>query len=74
MAVWTEFGPLIERLAGRTIEVTYSDWRPGDQPVFVCDISKAKRDFGWEPRVDVPTGVRRLYEWVAGNLELFKHL
>jgi len=74
MAVWTEFGPLIERLAGRKIDITYSDWRPGDQPVFVCDIAKAKRDFGWEPRVDVPTGVRRLYEWVAGNLDLFKHL
>lgn len=74
MAVWTEFGFLIEELAGRPIPVTHSDWRPGDQPVFVCDISKAKADFGWEPKIDVPTGVRRLYEWVGENLELFKHL
>lgn len=74
MSVWSEFGPLIEELAGRKIEVTYSGWRPGDQPVFVCDIAKAKRDFGWEPRVDVRTGVRRLYDWVAQNLDLFKHL
>lgn len=74
MSVWAEFGPLIEELCGRKIEVTYSDWRPGDQPVFVCDISKAERDFGWEPRVDVRTGVRRLYGWVAENLDLFAHL
>jgi CDP-paratose 2-epimerase len=74
MSIWTEFGPLIEELAGRKIEVTHSDWRPGDQPVFVCDIAKARRDFGWAPRVDVRTGIRRLYEWVAENLDLFKHL
>jgi len=74
MAVWSEFGPLIEELCGRKIQVTYSDWRPGDQPVFVCDISKARRDFGWEPRVDVRTGIKRLYDWVAENLDLFKHL
>jgi len=74
MSVWSEFGPLIEELAGRKIEVTYSGWRPGDQPVFVCDIAKAKRDFGWEPRVDVRMGVRLLYDWVAKNLDLFTHL
>jgi CDP-paratose 2-epimerase len=74
MAVWTEFGPLIEEVCGRKIEVTYSSWRPGDQPVFICDITKAKRDFGWEPKVDIRTGIRRLYDWVAGNLELFKNI
>lgn len=71
MSVWCEFGPLIEELAGRKIEVTYSDWRPGDQPIFICDIAKAKHDFGWEPRVDVRTGIRRLYDWVGENLDLF---
>jgi len=74
MAVWTEFGPLIEELSGRKIAVTYSNWRPGDQPVFVCDISKARRDFGWAPRVNVRTGIRLLYEWVAANPDLVKSL
>lgn len=74
MAVWSEFAPLIEELSGHKIEVTYSGWRPGDQPVFICDIAKAKRDFGWEPKVDVRTGIRRLYEWVGRNLDLFKHI
>jgi CDP-paratose 2-epimerase len=74
MAIWSDFGPIIEELHGRPIEVKYSDWRPGDQPVFICDIAKAKRDFGWEPRIDVRAGIRRLYEWVGRNLELFKHL
>jgi len=74
LSVWCEFGPMIEELAGRRIHATYSNWRPGDQPVFISDISKAKRDFGWEPRVDARTGVRRLYEWVARHLNLFKHI
>ncbi|MBM3335438.1 SDR family NAD(P)-dependent oxidoreductase [Candidatus Sumerlaeota bacterium] len=71
LAVWSEFGPLIEELAGRKIEVTYSDWRPADQNVFVSDISRAMRDFGWEPVVDVRAGIERLYRWVADNLDLF---
>jgi CDP-paratose 2-epimerase len=49
------------------VPVTYSDWRPGDQPVFVSDIRKAKDDFGWYPRVDWTSGVRKLVDWVRDN-------
>ncbi|HLD34453.1 MAG TPA: NAD-dependent epimerase/dehydratase family protein, partial [Patescibacteria group bacterium] len=46
----------LEKFTGRKIETAFSDWRPGDQPVFVCDIAKAKTDFGWEPTVSVEEG------------------
>lgn len=71
LAIWTEFGPLLAELAGHPIPVTYGDWRPGDQPVFVSDNSKAKRILGWEPRTSVNEGVRRLWTWVTSNRELF---
>ncbi|NOZ06395.1 MAG: NAD-dependent epimerase/dehydratase family protein [Chloroflexi bacterium] len=71
MAVWTEFGPLLERLMGRRIPVSYDDWRPGDQRVYVSDIRKSARELGWRPRVSVEEGVRRLYEWVVENKHLF---
>ncbi|MBN2054226.1 SDR family NAD(P)-dependent oxidoreductase [bacterium] len=56
---------------GVTLEVSYGDWRPGDQLVYVSDIAKAKRILGWEPRTDVRRGLGLLYDWIQGNLGLF---
>ena len=67
-----EFGPIIERLTGRAIPVTYDDWRPGDQRVVVCDIRKAERDLNWRPRIGVKEGIDRLYEWIVANRSLFE--
>jgi len=48
--------------------------RPGDQPVFVCDIRKARQLIGWEPRIGVEQGVKDLIAWVRQNRELFAFL
>lgn len=61
---------ILEGLKGDKIEYSFGDWRPGDQEVFVCDITKAKEEFGWEPKVDVKTGIGRLYDWVSENKKL----
>jgi CDP-paratose 2-epimerase len=71
MSIWTEFGPLLEKLLGRPIPVALGDWRPGDQKVFVADIRKAERELDWKPKVGVEEGVGRLFEWVQKNKELF---
>ena len=61
----------LEEFIGKKIKCKYSDWRPGDQPVFVCDISKAKIHFGWESKVGVKQGVKKLAGWVKKNQKLF---
>jgi CDP-paratose 2-epimerase len=71
LSVWNEFGPLLAELAGRPIEVALRDWRPGDQRVYISDVSKAGRDFGWAPSVNVREGIRRLFDWVSDNPSLF---
>lgn len=71
VAIWTEFGPLLERLIGRPIPVARDDWRPGDQKVFVADIRKAGELLGWRPKCDVAAGVKQLCDWVGANTNLF---
>ena len=62
---------LLERLTGKRSKLSYSDWRPSDQKVFVADISPAKKVLGWEPKVSPQEGVGRLVEWAKANLNLF---
>ena len=74
LAVWQEFGTMLERLCRQQLLVSFSDWRPGDQKCYVSDIRKACRDLGWQPVIDKETGISRLWEWVSANQELFKEL
>lgn len=57
---------------GKNIEHGTSDWRPGDQKVFVSDISKATRELGWTPNVNASTGLEKLHAWVGENSKLFE--
>jgi CDP-paratose 2-epimerase len=72
MSIWAEFGPILQKLLGKKIEVGRGDWRPGDQRVFYADIHKAERELGWKPAIGVEEGIRRLYKWVQENRELFQ--
>lgn len=71
ISVWKEFGPLLEKLTGKSIPVGWGDWRPGDQKVYVSDIRKAETELGWKPKVGVEEGITRLFEWVTANRNLF---
>lgn len=71
MSIWAEFGPILERLLGKKIEVARADWRPGDQKVFYADTRKAKRELGWEPKTGLEQGIEMLFNWVKENRELF---
>lgn len=71
LSIWSELGPMLEQLLGQKIAVTYDDWRPGDQRIFVADVRKASREFGWQPKVKSDEGVRRLFEWVVDHRSLF---
>jgi CDP-paratose 2-epimerase len=72
LAVWHDFAPILGDLMGRPPEVSFGDWRPGDQRCYVTDIRKAMRDLGWRPIVDKQNGIRRLWEWVSSNRGMFE--
>ncbi len=72
VAVWSEFGPILNDLAGRSIRAQYADWRPGDQKVYVSNNTKAREILGWEPQIPFRDGIRRVWDWVVANRELFQ--
>jgi len=61
----------LETTLNKKIAPAWDDWRPGDQPVFVCDLSKAQELLDWAPEYSVDDGVVKLINWVRDNAELF---
>lgn len=55
---------MIADLHGERPEIAFHDWRVGDQRYYVSDTTQFQQATGWSPKVDVATGVRRLYEWL----------
>jgi len=60
----------IEKLVDRPVDVTYSDWRAGDQRYFVADTRAAEAALGLEPKVDWRDGVATLARWLAAERRL----
>lgn len=67
-----ELVEFLKQYHGKDIKPTFGDWRPGDQPVYISDIAKAKAEFGWQPTVTVKDGVKKLTRWVRQNRSLFE--
>ncbi|GAF92864.1 unnamed protein product, partial [marine sediment metagenome] len=66
-----ELVSLMEKLYGRRVEYSFADWRPGDQPIYVSNIRKARQRLGWKPRFSVREGVEKLHGWITENRALF---
>jgi UDP-glucuronate 4-epimerase len=41
--------------------------QPGDVPITFADVSKARKLWGWEPRVPIEEGIRRFVDWFRQN-------
>ncbi|MBD3229420.1 MAG: NAD-dependent epimerase/dehydratase family protein [Candidatus Lokiarchaeota archaeon] len=63
---------LLEKHLNKKINVSYEDWRPGDQKVYYSNIDKAKEDFGWSPIITKEKGIVKLINWVKQNKILIK--
>jgi CDP-paratose 2-epimerase len=71
ISVWTEYGPILEELFSRPIDVTRGDWRPGDQRVYISDIRKANQELGWTPKTAVRDGIGLLFDWLKEQHERY---
>ena len=62
----------LERVIKKKIDPIFSDWRPGDQKVYISDIRKAKNDFGWEPKINFDLGFSKMLNWIKDNEQVLK--
>jgi nucleoside-diphosphate-sugar epimerase len=53
----------LEKIVGTEIEPVHTDPRPGDVPHSLADISKAREGMGYEPAVDLRTGLERTFAY-----------
>jgi len=65
---------LLEQELGHPIEVRYSDWRPGDQRVYVSDIRAVCDAFQWAPKILPRQGISALLLWIRRHQDIFHNL
>lgn len=57
----------IARILGKEEAYGYSDWRPGDQKVYVSNNGKIGKTLGWTPRIGIEEGISRLIDWLKNH-------
>jgi len=71
LSIWELFD-ILKKLAGKKFNFSFGSWRPGDQKIYISDITKAKKDFNWSPKISPEEGVKKLYNWISQNKILIK--
>jgi len=63
---------LIRKITGIEQDIRFEPARSGDLWYFVCDITKAKKELGWTPKVSNEEGIKKLVDWIKDNIKLFR--
>jgi len=61
----------IEEISGKSLNLRFSAWRKSDQKVYISNVRKAREKLNWEPKVSWKEGIKRVYDWIIRNKELF---
>jgi CDP-paratose 2-epimerase len=68
---------LIDILEEKTripLKYNFSEWRHGDQKIYISDIHKLKKNLNWYPKIGKEEGINRLFEWVNNNTDTIEKL
>ena len=58
----------LETALGQKADIKRGPVPGGDVRQTCADITKARRDLGYDPRVDLPEGLRRFVQWLKGQI------
>src|SRR3989344_1074694 len=65
-----EFLDFLQKRLGKKLNISFSDWRPGDQKVYISDVRKAKDKLGWTPSTGFNEGFEEMLQWIEANKPL----
>jgi CDP-paratose 2-epimerase len=68
LSVWAEFGPMLQELTGRPVNVSFAERRIGDQDAYISNYQKLSSAIGWKLRLSPRDGTGDLVEWMADQL------
>jgi CDP-paratose 2-epimerase len=58
---------MIATLRSAAPDISYDDWRPGDQRYYVSDTASFAAATGWIPTVSPADGMTRLHDWLISD-------
>jgi CDP-paratose 2-epimerase len=67
-----EFLNELREITGKQTKVSFSNWRPSDQKVYISDITRVSKKLNWQPKVSVKEGIEKLVQWVTQNKTYFE--
>lgn len=67
-----EFLDILKNDIGFNLNYSFSDWRPGDQPIFVSDNGKIDKHIGWKPETNFIEGIKQTAGWLKENKEIIE--
>lgn len=56
---------IIKQNTGKKLDISFENWRMGDQYYYVSNTSKFQNATGWSPKYNVEKGVSLLNEWLS---------
>lgn len=69
-----ELVSLLENKLNIKINYSLCDWRPGDQKIYISNISKIYEHIGWKPRQSIDKGIDTMLSWIKDNKTIFQEL
>ena len=63
---------MLKRMSGMNPKISFAEWRPADQKVYISNINRAKILLNWEPKTTPEDGIKRLVNLISNNIRLFK--
>lgn len=68
---------LIEALSAKLnkqINYSFDKWRPGDQKIYISDISRITQESLWKPETNFSLGLDQMLSWIQNHKHIFEEL
>ncbi|MBU2575471.1 NAD-dependent epimerase/dehydratase family protein [Patescibacteria group bacterium] len=62
-----DLAKILEEVFGKKLNIQQAGERAGDPTFLIADISRIKKELGWEPKIDLKAGLARTIEYYRDN-------